>query len=154
VLEVRGRRIWRTGFHAAVPPPTIPALRQLDASPGREIAVVVSRGASSASAGIFTIRNGKLRRMWIEGRAPSHEFLLLYASGGWGGAACVRGRVGEVVETFVEPITKGLRTVAYRVRKTAFRADGVGFRLVGSTARTVARRPDGRGQTQLAGCRG
>jgi hypothetical protein len=60
------------------------ALVRVDATPGREIAVKLLQGASVSPFGFFTMRQGRLRRMQIEGGIPkplAAEDMFAYGGG-------------------------------------------------------------------------
>jgi hypothetical protein len=106
--------------------------------PGAEVAVVVDRGASSAIAEVFTVRGKQLRRMSVRGFGPDRDRLLLFLAAGmsFGGADCLRGRSGEIMQW-----TAGRLPQGYHLSEVRFRAVGLAFRPVARREVDVARPP-------------
>jgi hypothetical protein len=114
---------------------------EVDLVPGKEIAVLMAQGANTSFSGLFTIRNGEIRMIRVDGRgAPPGD---LFPYGGsitfQAGEDCARNRPpGTIIFSTAELNDAGNR---YKVRRNWFMTEGVSrhFERLGPTDRERVR---------------
>jgi hypothetical protein len=80
--EILAAPVWEIGPEGGLPQPRIVALVDVDGEPGAEIVVTEAAGASSEFVGLFTVYDGSLARVTIDGPSEDEVTDDLFAYGG------------------------------------------------------------------------
>jgi hypothetical protein len=106
--------------------PQLLGLANIDRAPGLEIVMDVSEGASTVSAGNFTLRKDQIERMTIRPRTfDPNVFLIAGGLSGIGGVDCLQPGSGRVVYSS----TGALSGKTTRVDRSFYTASGTQFIL-------------------------
>jgi hypothetical protein len=120
---------------AAEPWPFVVALARIDDHPGAEVVVVLHEGASTAFAGIFTVRDRRLVQVRIRGQGWYGDVFAFYGSVMHiDGLDCARSDDAQVVAIGAVP---GPGARGYYVEQRFFRFVGTTLQLVQTSRQFV-----------------
>ena len=111
------------GVEHALQAPRINSLVQIDGRGGSEIVVDLEQGASTQFVGLFTVADGSLQRVRVQGDAPSGDLFPYGGSVGHIEGSDCGPEPGSVVVTTASPVGRRyeVRTTTYEMTDAALR---------------------------------